>query len=153
MEHNPYTAPQSVVADAVVPIGRRPRSVFSAVLLLALALVLSALLWRGDFRHFDEGGIISALWGALKAGIAIWLCVQIARGSNWARYMQLAIVVLGFVSYAFVLWAALFQTPQGVRIMLAPSQLVLALVPSLLRFVALYLLFFPGRDWFRPRAR
>jgi surface polysaccharide O-acyltransferase-like enzyme len=154
MDHNPYTAPQAVVADGETPLEKRPLPVTIAVVLLALIIVLLIKGGIAEFQYVARGDSLAILfvWRIVKLCVAILLCVQIARGRNWARYLQLAVSSLLLVFYLASTWYYFFLSPMAPRLTLAPAMIAIGLLPSVLGFSALYLLFVPGRGWFRRGA-
>ena len=91
MDHNPYSAPRSAVADVRDPRGKRPPAVGIAVVLLATAIAFFVRDGVLDFRGVETGEIsgLAMVWRILRIAIAVLLCVLIARGTNWARHAEL----------------------------------------------------------------
>jgi len=150
--HNPYSPPGAPVADrAVSADAPRPVAVNIALLLLLAGAMISLL----DALEFLQGPVpsmfgfllIAFVWPLIKFGFALWICFQIARGRNWARWLPLAAVVFGVYS----LWLNIQMVPTGIRYAVDPWKLTTYLLPTVLYFAAVILLFWPGRAWFRQR--
>ena len=91
--------------------------------------------------------VISVLIGAvLLQGLSALLIYKIWKGRNWARITYLVLTLLAILAW-FQMAAAL---PSGVKFVPAVETL-LPLVGTTLDVVALFLLFVPGRAWFRRR--
>jgi len=149
---NPYSPPRAPVADfdgdATHP---RPRVINVAVTLMAIGLTIS-MIEQFDLSSRNQSlvhAFMGIVWPLVKFGVSCWICVQIARGRNWARWALL--VATAFVMLAV---AALFATaPQGVKFRydMRLWRVAIELLPVLLYLVSVCLLFGPGRAWFRPR--
>jgi hypothetical protein len=153
MDHNPYSAPRSALTDVGEPRGKRPPVVGIAVMLLATAIAFSVRDGVLDFRGVETGEIsgLMMVWRVLRIALAVLLCLQIARGRNWARHGELVFVALGAARFAFEFWN-FNNLPEGVHLMLDPVQVAIRVIPLVLELSALYLLFVPGRHWFKRRA-
>jgi len=153
MDHNPYSAPRSAVADAGEPRGKRPLVVGIAVVLLATAIAFSVRDGVLDFRGVETGEISGLMmaWRILRIALAVLLCLQIARGRNWARHAELVFVALGIARLSFEFWR-FNNLPEGVHFMLDKPAFAMSAAPLVLELSALYLLFVPGRHWFKRRA-
>jgi len=155
MEHNPYAAPRSIVADVAAPAGKRPRSVSAALVLPGIALAFEVWDAIPALRQVSVGelSVLGFIYLVIRLSVLIWIWTRIARGNNWARYTALVFTLLALAIYLFNLWYMLSSLPPTSKY--APDVRAIIVSASLILFelVALYLLFFPGRDWFRPRAR
>jgi hypothetical protein len=144
-ENNPYKPPDSKVSDA--PEGgpiERPQSVTVAlwVLWIGLGVDVAFVLSRlgGDLdAHTPASGLIGQMIGF---AIASSLFVMIGQGRNWARITYLVLTCVGLAIVAFVYQQLMSESPL-IRIA--------AFGRPLANAVAMYLVFIPGRDWFRPR--
>jgi hypothetical protein len=151
MDHNPYSPPAAVVSDAVIARGKRPLSITIALALLAVGLARQGwgLLSELRFASAGEASPIAVVILAFRVALFAWIWMAIARGRNWARHTTLALIL--FSAGLFILrTGVLFPVvPEGVKIQYDPAAVVLAVLPHACAFVALYLLYFPGRRWFR----
>jgi cyanate permease len=73
---------------------------------------------------------------------AVFLYVMIGKGKNWARIVLLVFTVIGFGLIAFV-YQELMQAPLLMRLA--------GFGRPLCNAIALYLVFIPGSEWFKPR--
>jgi hypothetical protein len=150
VERNPYEPSKAPLAEATEARSTvRPRAVTIAVSLLAANLVIG--FWRGGFRVPTIGAgdvpvlvtVIPFVWPAVLA----WLCYKIFMGRNWARMTML---VWTCVVFSVQMLRFNVSLPEGV--MARPSSVAYLIgLQSALILVALYLLFVPGREWFRRR--
>jgi hypothetical protein len=149
LDRNPYAAPKSAVPEPADPRGERPRAVTIAVMLLSAIIVWTAWTFFDLLGAVQVGevSITAIAWRAAKVAFSIPLCVYIARGRNWARYTQAVIVAAGVSLQAFNLW--LLPVPSSVGYVVDPLAVVMWLLPGVVGLAALWLLFVPGRRWFR----
>jgi len=100
-----------------------------------------------------ELSVLGFIYLVIRLSVLVWIWTRIARGNNWARYTALVFTLLALAIYLFNLWYMVSSLPPAIKY--APDVRAIIVSASLILFelVALYLLFFPGRDWFRPRAR
>jgi len=150
---NPYSPPKAVVADVnYAPPMARPRSVTVAVALLAIGVLLgllqNAIVWiSGDRGSITTPYIVGQVLGIV---IAVWIYYKIAQGRNWARIVLLVLYAFVIVAFGIGMWAISSGLVPIEKSALG-FNLVLQVVQLLMDAVALYLLFVPGREWFRPR--
>jgi hypothetical protein len=155
-DHNPYTPPAATVGDVEAPELRdRPAVVIVAIVLIGIHTLM------GIFRHARVFHVylIGSEMDQINLGIQIakWLlliliCHQLWRGRNWARILLL--VMTGFALLAvFVQYWSLSNIPAGVKYQTDPLAFVWILFPSLIYLTASFLVFVPGRAWFRRRPR
>jgi len=155
VEKNPYTPPSAGVADIAAAAPRvRPRSVNIALGLIVGGLLLQLLLqvwhlWQVNFSIGDT-------WqSALAAGLFLiygLLCHQLARGRSWPRIILLILTLGGFASTCFALGYARKLDIPLTDLLTTPVFLFNRLLPMLLNFIALHLLFFSSGTWFRQEA-
>ena len=147
---NPYAPPQAVVADEPEQVMPRPRVVTVAVWMLWIEVALSSLsaLLRMQYSS-DTVVVVYVLIGAvLLQGLSALLIYKIWKGRNWARITYLVLTLLALLSWIQMAAAI----PNGVKFVPA-VETILPLAGTILDLVALYLLFVPGRAWFRRRLR
>lgn len=155
MNLNPYSPPKAAVSDAgESAMGPRPQVVNIALLLVAVNIAIG--LW-GALRRWPDislgvVAIASMTMRLAKLILVAWLCYQIARARNWARIVLLVLTLLGVLALLFQLWIGLTQMPAGVKMAMDPQAIPRLALPSALNIAALFLLFVPGRKWFRRRA-
>jgi hypothetical protein len=154
MNYNPYSPPKAAVTDAGdSALDSRPRAVTIALLLVAVNVAIGfwgvLRMWPG----ISIGTVAAAAvaWRLARLLLVAWLCYQIARARNWARVILLVLTLLGALSFIFQLWIGLTQMPAGVRMAMDPKAIALMALPLVLNIAALFLLFVPGRKWFRRR--
>jgi hypothetical protein len=148
--HNPYTPPSVTVADVPEPAAlARPTSVKIAVALFFAGLVIEVAFWTTTLPAMNRGEISPLAFFAPMVGffIAVWLCIKVFAGRNWARMTMLVWTCL-----VFIVRMLRFNTPLPEGVMARPSFAAYFIgLQSALILVALYLLFVPGREWFRGR--
>ena len=147
--NNPYAPPKAIVEDAVEPPMPRPRSVTIAVWMLWSELAMSVTVAILHMYNAPNTMVfLSALIGAvLFQGLSALLNYKIWQGRNWARITYL--VLLGLSALSILSMAAVGPT----GLVFAPSiETLFVGLGCLLDLVALYLVFVPGRAWFRRRS-
>ncbi|WP_048441134.1 hypothetical protein [Caenimonas sp. SL110] len=103
MSHNPFTPPTAEVADPVTSIPPQPSSVRLALQLVIGALVLSAAAYviPGIRVPTPEEGEISLVMTivllAVFGSLTLFLASRVMRGKNWARFVLLAYLGLGWL--------------------------------------------------------
>ena len=144
---SPYTPPSSNVTD-VTPERSKPRQVRWAVKLLWIDLMLSVpaafLSYQRGADQYDGAGaaIAVALTAALFA-LAAFVIVNLDRGFNWARIIQVVLVGLALL---------MMSVPGNDLAPPAPIETVLEYVTLALEIIALYLVFTrPGTSWYARR--
>jgi len=151
VENNPYTPPAAGVADIAMALRPRPRAVNIALVLIGGALLIQLLfqLWHLQQMNFQ---IVAPMQTAFAAGLFLLyglLCQQLAQGRSWPRIVLLILTLGGFASTCFAIgYARNLDIPVG-SLMTTPVFLFNRLLPMILNFIALHLLFFPGGTWFR----
>ena len=145
MTHNPYSPPQTAVAD--VPAPARPGNVTIAIWLVWAALILSPAVGIHQAVYTSSGiGVVAglvtlALMYVIVVGLGIWIIGAAAKGARWAR---IVVSILALLQVASIVTAAV----QGFSHYAAPVRYLEALLFS----AALVLLFTPAANaWFRPR--
>ena len=158
---DPYAPPDAPVADFVKVIVRaRPRPVEAALVLLWVGLFLDVVSWfillaSGPHDFVKPANPRLEFWinfalNAARMLIATWLYFKIAAGRNWARITLLILVLVALPN--FLLKFGFFLSMLGILFVPMMVVAVIWLVVPLLNLSALYLLFFPGRRWFRIEA-
>ena len=149
MERNPYAPPGSVVAyDESGSSRSRPVAIRRALILMWASLALGPVSVAIDWSYLQARTyyigliVISVVWLAFNA----WLIVKAGAARNWARICYLAMCVVG---HGF----ALFDIEEEAA--RAPLLAGIDLIMLGMDLGAIYLLFFPGGEWFRtlPVAR
>jgi Asp-tRNA(Asn)/Glu-tRNA(Gln) amidotransferase A subunit family amidase len=150
MDRNPYSPPQSPVADFQEShrLAPKPPRVAIAVKLFWLELCVSTI--HAAWQLFDSVGdttlvgIVLAL-AVPTLGLEAWVIYKISRGRNWAR-------IVALVSVTLAILFALSSLKQTFSQSTIPA--VLTAVETGLDVVALYLLFTAqANQWFkRPAA-
>ena len=153
MNHDPYKPPQTVVGDIAAPVGTRPRSINIAVVLLAFYITIAGLLDLGEvarlFATMRKMELVIALWSIAKVGIAIWLCVAIARGANWARITWLILILASLALFLAMLWYGMNVALRAANVAPHPRLWIRQVLTYATNLFVLYLLFFPGKQWFK----
>jgi hypothetical protein len=157
LETNPYKPPAAGVADiAPVQPPVRPRGVNIALALIGAALLLKLLMqiWGLYQRDFHVGDPRSYGLG-LAVGLGLFalyglMCHQLAQGRSWPRVLLLLLTLAGFAATCYAIGAA---RKLGIvsELLLTPTFLLNQLLPMILNFAALHLLFFASGTWFRQQ--
>jgi hypothetical protein len=156
-DHNPYTPPAATVGDAEVPeLRERPVAVIVAIILLGIHILMGLSSHARVLHLYLTTSGINLIVLAIQ--MAKWLlllliCFQFWHGRNWARILLL--VMTGFALFAvFVQYWSTANLPAGVKYQIDPMGYVWMLLPPLIYLTASFLVFVPGRAWFRssPRA-
>ncbi len=143
---NPFKPPTADVADPVDAEPARPQSVQFACQLLLVALVLSFAPLFPGIRDEAPGDaeipiVIGIVIYGVLIGIALALIAKTYAGRNWARWVNSALLVLGWWITAKDLGTDLQDSPLGA---------VLSVVVALLEIAATWLLFTgAGGRWFK----
>ncbi len=149
MEHNPYQAPNTPLADPIEPPApieiRWACRILWAVLLLSLVMMHPAI--RGEWWLVSDADDLEEFWlivvlvfSALLLCIFAMLIVFIQRRHNWARWVMLLFVVLGLIGLLIDFSESWSDAPIA---LVADSMLAMA------ELVACYLLFISaGAKWF-----
>ena len=159
MERNPYKAPDVRVDDYSAPKPPRPEQVTRACQIFWVVIVLSLLTLhpsiRGEWWSVpgaeapEAAGFVGQIMMFVAVGLLVVFTVLFAvlvwlvrRGRNWARWVLLAYLILGWVSLVFDFQRSMFETP------VAAAGDVLVVLAEVW---ACYLLFSgSGAQWFRP---
>ncbi|MBC8025238.1 MAG: hypothetical protein H7Y89_04555 [Steroidobacteraceae bacterium] len=145
-QHNPYAPPRASVAESSEDLlPDAPPPVKTAMKLLWISFVLTYIEVALDWAALtaETPLIFFAIGVVLMTALQIWIYLKIALGRNWAR---IAWLVLSAVSLP-ILITDMVDLAQR-----APVAAGITLIDVFLVFYALYLLFFPGREWFRARS-
>jgi hypothetical protein len=142
--HNPYAPPKAPVAEAPQR-GDAPPAVKTAMKLFWASLFLTFIEIAFDWERVAVGvaPMLIVILTVLMCSIQVLLYLYIARGRNWARITFLVIFVISLL-------ATLPLAPELARS--APLYATVLVIDALVVLCAFYLVFFPGRDWFRPRS-
>ena len=150
MSHNPYTPPAAPVADSPeIPPHVRPVSVRAALWFFWIALGIGLFIWTKVWPDVNTGMISSAKYLGMLIGILIpvWFYLKIQQGRNWARIAVLVITLARAVLvYAPKVkdWRMHYFVDRTMFFALIGEQA--------LAYTALFLVFFPGREWFKRRT-
>ncbi|HET9864021.1 MAG TPA: hypothetical protein VFP37_11300 [Steroidobacteraceae bacterium] len=150
-EHNPYLPPSAAVEDVYKPgLGKRPASVIVAVVLLALGLLYSASATLRMLDYYRTGmvGPIFFIWTLARWAFVTLVCVQLWRGRNWARVLLVFVTALSLLTIAAQVWSYM-RLPAGVNLPLGVVGLISMLLTPLINLTAVFLVYVPGRAWFR----
>jgi hypothetical protein len=145
LEHNPYKPPGAVVADGHgEPARETPASVVRAIILMVLSLALNFGILVLDWRYVSSRVPPMALaFGEIFAvAIVAWLAWKIAAGRNWARITLLVLTLASLPQAGFEVLEAAPRAPYIAALKLLELGLDVGVV---------YLLFFPGREFFRKK--
>lgn len=145
MERNPYQPPEAPVQD-----GRensplvRPQAVTIALFVLWFGLAIDVAFWLSRFGSMSDGSVSGAQWFGQAIGFAFacFLFFMVGRGRNWARIVLLIFTILG-VGFVIFVFEDLMRAPLTLRLA--------ALGRPLANVIGMYLIFVPGREWFRAR--
>jgi hypothetical protein len=146
---NPYSPPAAAVADAVTESRPMPSAVRRALVLYVASFVLGLVMMEisrpvADKRYAELSAVANMVSIVLMVALGAWLFWKISAGRNWARIVLLVLTALS-VPFAFV---GLLQ--------IAPDRPFVAgfkLIEQGIDIAVVYLLFFPGREYFRPAPR
>ena len=146
MSYNPYSPPATSVADFedAGPL-ERPAVIKKAVILLWLSVGLGLATVIMDWQEVAARWSVPLVLGVQTVTVAInaWLIWKIWMCRNWARVTTLVLIAIS-LPYVF---RELMDTAAR-----APASAGLGLMHLGSEVGTLYLLIFPGRDWFRRRA-
>jgi len=153
MENNPYTPPAAEVADPAADWRPRPRAVNIALALIGTGLVIQLLLqlWLLQLANFRTTDRWQTAWAVSLFVLYVFLCHQLAQGRSWPRAVLLILAVGGFASTCFAFGYALNAGLSMIELLTMPVVLFNRIVPMVLNFVALHLLFYSGASWFREQ--
>jgi len=143
MENNPYQAPQAQVSDGKggAPVVR-PAAIIVALTLLWASMAIGLLFWANAFHAMQSGEMSAIQWLAQLIGLLVtaFLIVMIGRGRNWARIVFMVLMLLGIAFSGYVLRRLYY---------VSPNDLLALAVPPAFNLVAMFVVFVPGREWFR----
>jgi hypothetical protein len=156
-DHNPYTPPAATVGDVEVPeLRERPVAVIVAIILLGIYILVGLFNHARALHVYLSASRIDLFVLGIqmtKWMLLLLICYQFWRGRHWARILLL--VVTGFALFSvFVRYWSFSSMPAGVTYRIDPMAYVWMLLPPLIYLTAAFLVFVPGRAWFRrsPRA-
>ena len=161
MTGTPYAAPAARVADPVEKITERPPSIRLAVLFLwismGLAIGMQALRFPAYLQMVRSGAMTPAdLAGqiggtAFSCAIVILVALKVGAGRNWARWLYLALYVLG-TGLTLLTFAVMPRMLQYLTA--APIAAASVALQTVLQTVALAAMFVrPSREWFAAQRK
>ena len=147
-----YKAPKATVLEIPEPaLPARPRNVTIALVLLLVALAipaLSALKTLVD-ANFQVETLQNLASYAIYLGLMAVLIFLIARAKGWARLVLLILTIIGFAQLCMAVGMAWRRAPEMWEFLLSFPYLFGTVLPLVLNFVALHLLYFSSGKWFR----
>ena len=152
--YNPYTPPSTAVQDMHSKDPRaRPRAVVGAVVLLVVNLLYSGYTVARLARWINTGFVAPAFFiRPLVSWIVIILaCMYLWRGRNWARILLVMLTALSLLTMVRGIRASLYL-PAGVDLPMTARAWIPLLVGPVVNLAAVFLVYLPGREWFRNRA-
>jgi len=147
MSHNPYTPPAAVVADSPEAVQRvRPPSIKVAVWLFWIALGIELFVWTQAWSDVNAGMISGVRYLGMLIGalIPVWFYLKIRQGRNWARITVLVITLVRVVVVIAPMlkdWRLHYFMDRTTFFALILEQVAI--------YTALFLVFVPGREWFK----
>lgn len=143
MSRNPYAPPAATVADGdQLPARVKPLAIRRAVVLMWASLALNILIlvldWR--FQISQAPVLVVILSEVIGVAIAVWLILKITVGRNWARIVYLVLLALGLI---VIVPEILGSASRAAHIA------GLRMIELGMDFATMYLVFVPGREWFR----
>jgi ABC-type xylose transport system permease subunit len=147
-----YKAPKSSHLEVPEPkLPPRPRNVTIALVLLSAALAIPALNALKALQ--DTNFQVAYLWPFARyviflALVAI-LIFLLARAKGWARPVLLILTLVGFAQVCTAVGMAWRRAPEMWEFLLSFPYLFGTVLPLVLNFVALHLLYFSSGKWFR----
>jgi hypothetical protein len=154
---NPYDPPEADVGAGELRLAPRPRppaAVIVALVLLAIDLILGGIRLVAMLAWVNDGMIRGLDWLIELLALAFFagVCIMVALGHNWARWLLLAVTMYFIFLAARRLWPLLDRlTIEGVRFAQFWLPMFLTSLPALLKSLSCILLFWPGRRWFASR--
>jgi membrane-bound metal-dependent hydrolase YbcI (DUF457 family) len=145
---NPYSPPAATVADAVTAARPMPgavrRALYVYVASFVLGLVMLMIRPAADPRHAELSAVATAISVGVVIVLGTWLFWKISAGRNWARIVLLVLTIIS-VPASFIELVQLAPT--------SPVVAGLKLIEQGMDIAVLYLLFFPGREFFKRAPR
>lgn len=161
MTGTPYAPPVARVGDPAERITEKPQSIRLAVLFLwismGLAVAMQALRLPGYLQMMRSGAMMPADLAAQIGGTAIscalvvLVAVKIGAGRGWARWIYLALYMLGMAMTVLTLamMPRMFQYLSA-----APIAAASIALQTVLQTTALAAMFVrPSRQWFAARTK
>ena len=142
---NPYSPPGAAVDDAAAASRPMPGAVRRALILYVISFVWGLVLMfvaraAGDARYAELSAVANAVSVAIIFVIGAWLFWKISAGRNWARIVLLVLTVLSVPSAILDILPIVRTWPLGT---------VLKIIEQCMDIAVVYLLFIPGRAYFR----
>ena len=147
-----YKASQSSLIETPEPqLPERPRKVTIALVLLSIALAIPALnaLKALQEVNFQVEHPLALASHAVYLGLMAVLIFLIARAKGWARLVLLILTLIGFAQLCTAVGMAWRRAPDMWQFLLSFPYLFGTVLPLMLNFVALHLLYFSSGNWFR----
>lgn len=142
---NPYSPPAALVADEPEVQREMPLAVRRAVVLMWVSMGLSlldvALDWKYQTSTISPTFLIG--YDAVMLAIVVLLIFKISAGRNWARITFLILEALALLAGV----PALLETAARAPVVAGVNLVVIGI-----DLATLYLLFFPGRHFFKSAA-
>ena len=148
MAENPYQAPNAPVADAIEATAPRPASVTAALVLIAIAALLTGIQIASNFSRMYNGEMsaLDLLLQILAVAALVVAGFQLFKRHGWARWLLLVLALWRVVMFCYAL--SVFSRMYGGMFPYLGSTIAsIALVPVLLA-IAAYLVLVPARAWF-----
>ncbi len=155
MTNDNYKTTGAALVDPPEPeIPARPRNVHIAIGLIVGALLIMLLailkgLYAANFYVANPRGVAMFAVEFTLLGV---ICHQIAQRRGWARLVLLMLVLVTFARLCWAIGYVWRQDPDLWDIFLGTNYLLTRILPLVMNFVALHLLYFSSGDWFRPRS-
>lgn len=155
MTNENYKASDASLVDQPEPeVPARPRNVIIAIGLIVGALLVELLgilkvLQDANFYVANPRGLVIFAAQFVILGV---ICHQIAQGRRWAR---LVLLMLTMVEFARICWAVGYiwrVAPESWDLFVDPHYVLTNILPLVMNFAALHLVYFSSGDWFRGRG-
>jgi hypothetical protein len=147
---NPYSPPAAAVADTVTETRPMPGAVRRALYLYVVSFVWGMVMMMVIDRpataaqNAEMLAIVRVVSMLIVVALGAWLFWKISAGRNWARIVLLVLTALSVPAGFFEI---LRLAP------IRPFVAGLKLVEQGMDIGVLYLLFFPGREYFKRALR
>jgi hypothetical protein len=146
MSRNPYAPPEASVADGdQEPAREKPLAIRRAVALMWSSLALNILIFVIDWRFqvSQSPALVAVLSELIGVALSVWLIVKITVGRNWARIVYLVLLALALIVIVPEILGSASR---------AAHVAGLRMIELGMDFATMYLVFVPGREWFRKRV-
>jgi hypothetical protein len=150
--NNHYKPPNARLADSRGVVAEsRPRSINIALVLIALFVLVECYHQVMRLSDFNRGEISGLSWLVdwVWVGVIIATGFLVARGTGWARWVLLALMLWQILQLAdSLLFLSSFESGADVRAFVDPVALWMLPMSSIFSLAATILVFGPGRGWF-----